>query len=404
MNRFVFTIFLIVIINALNGCTVFKAINIINSGDVTFTNNMEKAIPFTLEGHPILIKARLNNSPKEYVFMLDTGAFNIIKQEVADELGLPTGLAIIATGSQGKTKKIRLVKLDAINVGGAVVENCPSGIIQNDSLFPENIAGIIGSNFLRFFTVTIDFDKHKITLTKKSLAKQDSLPVTLEMKQGFAPFLQCILNDKTRIKAEIDTGSPVTSLALPLLKKTSEFRQGKVIKATGSTAAGIGGRSDENYALRIKKIAIGDTIIKNLPVFSHADDSVQMLIGNDILSRYKVIIDYPGNRVKLIPNGKRIDINPAYFGVAFEKKKGKTFIAGLWENNSIRKSGISVGDEVVKINSIDASQLSSIDLVGISMSKKNRTMTMELKNRGKTRSVMLNKEKYLSETRFEDMR
>ncbi|PIE64188.1 MAG: hypothetical protein CSA26_09315 [Desulfobacterales bacterium] len=397
MNRFIITIFLMVITSVLNGCAVFEATSIMNSGEVTFTNNMEKAVPFTLDGHPIRIKARLNNSPKEYNFMLDTGAFNIIRQEVADELGLPTGLEITATGSQGKTKKIQLVKLDEINVGGVAVKNCPSGIIQDDSLFPENIAGIIGSNFLRFFTVTIDFEEHKIVLTKNSLDKQDSIPVTLEMKQGFAPFLQCILNDKTKIKAMIDTGTPVTSLALPLLKKTDEFRQGKVIKATGSTAAGIGGRSDENYTLRIKKIAIGDNIIKNLPVFSHSDDSVQMLIGNDVLTAYKVVIDYPGNRIKLVPNGKRIDINPTYFGVAFEKKDGKTFIAGLWENNSIRKSGISIGDEVKKINSIDTSKLSSIDLIAMSLSKQSSTMTIELENKGKTRFVTLRKEKYLSE-------
>ncbi len=397
MNCFILTAFLIVITNTLNGCTAFKAIDIINSGDVAFTNNIEKAVPFTLDGHPIFIKARLNNSSKEYNFMLDTGAFNIIKQEVADELGLPAGLEITATGSQGKTKKVQLVKLDEINVGGAIVKNCPTGIIQNDSLFSENIAGIIGSSFLRFFTVTIDFEEHKIILTKSSLNKQNSIPVTLEMKQGFAPFLQCILDNKTKIKAEIDTGTPVTSLALPLLKKTNEFRQGKVVKATGNTAAGIGGRSDENYALRIKKIEIGNSIIKNLPVFSHSDDSAEMLIGNDVLSRYKVIIDYPGNRIKLIPNGERIDINPTYFGIAFEKKNGKTFVAGLWENNSIRKSGISIGDEVLKINSIDTSQLSSIDLIAISLSEKSSTMTMELKNKGKIRSVTLRKEKYLSE-------
>ncbi len=398
MNRFILAIFLIVITSALHGCTLFKATEIINSGDVTFTDNMEKTVPFTLDGHPILIKARLNNSPKEYDFILDTGAFNIIKQEVADELGLPTGLEVTATGSQGKTKKIQLVKLDAINIGGVVVKNCPSGIMQDDSLFPENIAGIIGSNFLRFFTVTIDFEEHKITLTKNSpLDEQNSIPVALEMKQGFAPFLQCILDDKTKIKAEIDTGTPVTSLALPLLKKTHEFRQGNVIKATGSTAAGIGGRSDENYVLRIKKIAIGNNIIENLPVFSHSDDSVHMLIGNDILSKYKVIIDYPGNRIKLAPNGKKIDINPTYFGIAFEKKKGKTFVAGLWENNSIRKSGIRIGDEVLKINSIDTSQLSRIDLIAMSMSKQNSTMTMELKNKKGTRLVTLRKEKYLSE-------
>ncbi len=396
MNRFVFTLFFIVFTGALHSCSAFKAINIMNSGDAAFTNNLEKAVPFTLEGHPLLIQARLNNSSKEYNFMLDTGAFTLITQEVADELGLPTGLEITANGSQGKTKKIELVTLDTVTVGNAVVKNCPSGVIQNDSLFPENIAGIIGSNFLRFFTVTIDFEEQTILFTNTPLDKQKSMPVRLEMEHGFAPFLQCTLNDKTQIKAIIDTGTPVTSLTLPLLKNTNEFLLGKVVKAIGSTSAGIGGRSDENYALRRKKIAIGNNIIKDIPIFSHSDHSVQMLIGNDILSKYKVIIDYPGRTVNLTPNGKKFDLNPTYFGVAFEKKNGKTFIAGLWENNSIKQSGINIGDEVVKINSIDTSQLSSLDFIAISMNKRNSIMTLELKNKEKTRSVTLKKEKYLS--------
>ncbi|PID77769.1 MAG: hypothetical protein CSB21_03480 [Deltaproteobacteria bacterium] len=396
MNRFIFIIFFIVITSALISCSAFKAAKIINSGDVNFTGHMEKSVPFSLDGHPIIIKTKLNNSSKNYNFILDTGALTLIKQEVADELELPIDLEITAKGSQGKTKNIQLVKLDTINLGGIIVRNCSSGVIQNDSLFPKNIAGILGSNFLRFFTVTIDFKEHEIILTKNSLDKQKSIPVTLEMKHGFAPFLQCIIDDKTKIKAMIDTGTPVTSLNLPLLKNTKEFIQGKVIKATGSTSAGIGGRAAENYVLRLKKIKIGNNIIKNLPVFSHSDNSVQMLIGNDVLTKYKVIIDYPYKAINLIPNGKKFDINPTSFGVAFEKKNGKTFVAGLWENSSIKQSGIQVGDEVLKINSIDTSQLSSLDLIAISMKNESSIMTMELKSKEKTRFLTLRKEEYLS--------
>ncbi len=401
MNRLFFVVLFMTITCTLNSCTVFKAVRIMNSGDVAFINDIEKRIPFTLRGHLITIKAKLNNSSKEYNFILDTGAFNLIKQEVADELGLPTGLEVNATGSQGKNKKIHLVKLDTVNVGGVVVNNCPSGVIESDSLFPKDIAGLIGSNFLRFFTVTIDFKEHKIILSKNALDKQNSLPVTLEMKHGFAPFFDCTLDDRTKIKALIDTGTPVTSLALPLLKKTSAFRQGKVLKGTGSTSGGIGGRSDESYAVRIKKITIGDDTIKDLPVFSHADDSVQMFTGYDILSRNKVIIDYPGRRLKLIPNGRIFDLNPAYFGVAFEKKNGKTYVAGLWKNSSIKNSGIHIGDEVLRINDIETNKLSSIDLIAILMSAQHSTMTMEIGDKEQIRSVTLRKERYLSKDQLE---
>ncbi len=395
MNSPIFRVFFIVASLAFSSCTAFKAMTIIKGGDAIFSQKMERAVPFTMDGHPIVIKARLNNSSKNYNFILDTGALTLIKQEVADELGLPKGLLVTARGSQGKTKNIQLVKLNSIALGGVMVRNCASGVITNESLFPQNIAGIIGSNFLRFFTLTIDFHENEILLNKNSPETQNFIPVTLEMKKGFAPFIKCTLDDKTEIKAMIDTGAPVTSLNLPLVKKTKEFLRGEAIKAMGSTSEGIGGRADENYVLRIKKIAMGNNIIKNLPVFSHGENSVQMIIGNDVLSKYRVIIDYPGSRIKLIPIGKKIDINPKSFGIAFQKRKGKTFIAGLWKNNSIKQSGIKVGDEVLKINSIETSKLSSLDLITIALSKVKSTMTMELKGKGKIRFVTLRREAYL---------
>ncbi len=394
MKRYILSIFFTGMVIALNSCTPFQAVNIVNSGNGVILNGMETSVPFFLDGHPILIRAKLNRSSKDYTFILDTGAFTLIKQEVADELGLAKGLEIMGLGSQGGEKAIQLTTLDSINVGGAVVENCASGVIENDSLFSEDIAGIIGSNFLRFFTLVIDFKEQEILFTRKVLDVQDSIPVTLEVKHGFAPFIPCILDKKNRIKAMIDTGSPVTFLALSLLKNTDEFIQGKAIKAEGSVFAGIGGRSEENYTVQMKRIAFGNDIIENIPVFSHSDEDVQMLIGNDLLSRFKVIIDYPGGTMNLIPNGSKIDHNPAYFGVAFEKKNGKTLVAGFWQNASLQRGNIKVGDEVLKINAIDTSQLSKIDLMAMLLSKKSDTMTLVIKDKENTRFVTLRKEKH----------
>lgn len=99
----------------------------------------------------------------------------------------------------------------------------------------------------------------------------------------------------------------------------------------------------------------------------------------------------------MIPNGEKFDLNPTSFGIAFEKKNGKTFVAGLWENNATQQYGITVGDEVLKINSIDTNQLSRLDLIALSLSKQSNTMTMEYKNKGKIHSATLRKEKYLPE-------
>lgn len=65
IHQFKNHLILFVIVVFLPSCTAFKAMKLVNSGEAVPNNYTESAVPFTLEGHPILIKARLNNSQKE---------------------------------------------------------------------------------------------------------------------------------------------------------------------------------------------------------------------------------------------------------------------------------------------------------------------------------------------------
>ena len=64
MIHFLNYLILFVLVSLLQSCTAFKAMELVNSGEVEPNNYTESVVPFTLEGHPILIKARLNNSQK----------------------------------------------------------------------------------------------------------------------------------------------------------------------------------------------------------------------------------------------------------------------------------------------------------------------------------------------------
>ena len=45
-------------------------------------------IPFELIGHKIFVKVKINNSPKNYRFLFDTGAFTCISEKLATKLTL----------------------------------------------------------------------------------------------------------------------------------------------------------------------------------------------------------------------------------------------------------------------------------------------------------------------------
>lgn len=48
----------------LPSCTSFMAMKLLNSGKAVSNTNLENVVQFTLKDHPILIKAKLNNSPR----------------------------------------------------------------------------------------------------------------------------------------------------------------------------------------------------------------------------------------------------------------------------------------------------------------------------------------------------
>ena len=51
-------------------------------------------IPFDLDGHKIYVSVNINDHPKEYTFILDTGALTMIDEKVAEELYLEKDLEI----------------------------------------------------------------------------------------------------------------------------------------------------------------------------------------------------------------------------------------------------------------------------------------------------------------------
>jgi hypothetical protein len=92
INQFKNYLILLVITAILPGCAAIKAMKLFDSGEAVPGDYTESAVPYTMAGHPIIIKAKLNNSEKEYNFIFDTGALTMIRQEVAKELDLSSSL------------------------------------------------------------------------------------------------------------------------------------------------------------------------------------------------------------------------------------------------------------------------------------------------------------------------
>ncbi len=406
MIHFLNYLILFVLVSLLQSCTAFKAMELVNSGEVEPNNYTESVVPFTLEGHPILIKARLNNSQKEYNFVFDTGALSMIRQEVAKELDLPKGVDVEANDTGGKSKTIDLVKLDNIIAGNMEVRDCAVGVTDFSGMFSPNVAGILGSNFFRHFKITIDYRSRKVIFSrevKKATARDNEtiIPFESAIKMGFAPVIKCEVEGALKKTAVIDTGFPgIVTLPLSLIKETISFKEGNVIPAKGNMVGGMFGFADEEgYGLRIHKLKIGNLKLENIPAISHHSKAGHLLLGNKFLEKFLVVLNYPAEEIILTPYGIPFETNIPSYGLALTKKDRKTYISGTWNNSSASRSGIKPGDEVVKINSMDVNALSLMELIPLFLDENINSLEIEYLNAEEKQKTILHKGMLLPDLR-----
>jgi len=396
-NTIILLIIIAFIIASASGCSVMKAASIINSGESIIHNGTESQVSIISKGHLIIVKVYLNDFPKPYNFILDTGALTVIDRNIVQELKLTDGVKVKGSGAGGNSEPVQLVQIDKLKVGNAEVNNFGSAVYDFSSKFGSQIDGILGSNFLKQFKVTIDYQNNQITLSNeiKPQAVKNSefiIPFKVDMKNGFAPQIKCILNDEIKSIGIIDTGSPsIADLPVSIIKRMRKHKEGKVITSIGGMSGGMFGMSEENYLLRINKFQVDNLIIDNITSISHSMEGDKILIGKKFLSNFVVTLNYPANEMTLKPIKENFDTNINSYGLAFTKENGKTLISGIWKNSPAYNCGLKTRYEIIEINSIPTKNLSLLELMAILQDESRNTIKIVYINNGVNKEIILDK-------------
>ncbi len=368
----------ICILSVVSGCTTLKAISVVSSGKPIIKNDQSTIIPFKIKGeHVIVVPVKINNSDKQYHFMVDTGTLTVVSSKTAMELNLSAGVEIVAKDTAGGTKPMQLISLDLLGLGNMSVAECAAGILDFSELggslkVPDmEIDGLLGSNFLRYFKVTIDYKNKKLTLdgnTAPTTAQEGDyiIKFSTDMKMGYAPRVECTIDNHINVYGIIDTGAPfLATLPLSLVEKTDGYKSGPVVKAKGNVGGAAFKTWENNMLLRVKSMKIGTLVAHDIPVISlpHRD----ILIGKKFLSNFLVTLNYPGREMTLTPYDKlTFPTNIYSFGTIVNKDKdGKTVIAGFWEGTTADKIGVEIGDELVTINGKKIDEFSPTEVYNI---------------------------------------
>lgn len=350
--------------------------------------NATDEIKYEKLGSFVLVKAKINGSVRDYNFIIDTGGVTFIDKAVAQELDLK--------------QRGPMAKISVLDLSGFQIENVFCFTTFDFSSLKKvgiPIHGIIGSNLLERFKVTFDFKSCFVSLssdTTNLVAPENSLFFKFRNHSvNNAPIIKFNINHKT-IDGMIDTGQPY-SIVLPFndLDSYKESDVSGFIRSKGLMIKWPGTSPEFNYLARLKSCEFSNQKMEDIVcVFGTPPPALSMpLIGMDLLSQYKIIINYPKDEMIWIPNSDN-HFKTSQFSTGLNldlSDKDEVYVEGVWENSPADMENIQVGDRIISFNSNKLTSKNLLNLMDLLKDDQVKSINLELKNQNGTRNLNLTK-------------
>lgn len=316
-----------------------------------------------LTGGVVVLKATFNSISDTFNFILDTGSGAIsLDSATAAYYSIenkPSGVSV--SGIAG-TKKVNFTKDNSIHFPGLSVEHLDFFI--NDysllsSVYGIRVDGIIGYSFLSRYIVSLDYDKKTISIFTPGRFKY--APKSYFLKPIFTnlPIQPLTIKDQREINGNFyfDTGAGLNFLLTQRFLTDSGFLK-KKRRPVSILVQGIGGKRELGLTV-IKKVKIGPYVFKNVPTNIFDDELNALsypflggLIGNDILRRFNVVINYPDRIIAIKPNTHfRNLFDYSYTGMnLYLDEFGQILIDDIVSGSPAEKYGLENGDIIVSVD------------------------------------------------------
>lgn len=323
------------------------------------------AIPFQmLSGGVIMLKARLSNYADTLNFILDTGSGGIsLDSSTVEYFGIkptPTDLTILGIAG---ARKVSFVYNQKLHLPGLTVDSLNFHVNDYEILtavYGEKIDGIIGYSVLSRYIFMLNYDSAKAYVYTNGRIKYP--------RGGwlYEPILRTLPIQTARVKDEVvaesrflfDIGAGLCLMLNKEFVEDSSFLHRKRTLYT-KEAEGVGGKIDMHLTV-IKEIKIGPYKFRNVPTFVFEDKFnitsypyLGGIIGNDILRRFNMILNYHKKEFYFIPNSRFNEgFDYAYSGLELYYVDGDVILGDVAKDSPAEKVGLKEGDIVVGINTL----------------------------------------------------
>ena len=317
-----------------------------------------------LSGGVILLKAQLVNYQDTLNFILDTGSGGISLDSTTVEYFkiTPTPSDMTILGIAG-TRKVSFVYNQKLRLPGLTVDSLNFHVNNYDiltSVYGEKIDGIIGYSLLSRYIFLINYDSLRVSIFTNGRIKYP--------RGGwlYEPILRTLPVQAARIRDAITTNSRFlfdigAGLCMMLNKEFIEDSNflDKKRKLYAKEAEGVGGKIDMHMTV-IKEMRMGPYRFRNIPVFVF-DDTFNLtsypylngIIGNDILRRFNIFLNYAKKEFYFMPNSHYQDaFDYAYSGIELYMVDGEIILGDVATGSPAESAGLQEGDVLIGINNI----------------------------------------------------
>ncbi|MGE0555349.1 MAG: aspartyl protease family protein [Gemmatimonadales bacterium] len=286
-----------------------------------------------------------------------------------DRLGLAEAGRVAVRGAGGGAALQGRVAVDLeARIGGAPVAVAQAVALRLAEDFRESAGrpyqGIIGLDLFRQWVTELDFEANELRLYDPDEFEYrgpgTSLPLRIEGGHPHARGWLTVGDEPGReVELVLDTGArhavAITPEAVPHLAFPADTVRDELGRGASGVIDGVVGRIRE---IRLGRQAIRDVVSSFPDPGEGVTPGAQVSIGTELLRRFRVVFDYPHDRVILEPRPalqRPFVWNPS--GLHFRQRGDSLVVGRVRDDSPAALAGIEVGDVLIAVGSEPAGRL-----------------------------------------------
>jgi len=320
-------------------------------------------VPFSmLTGGIVIVRATLDNHKDSLNFVLDTGSGGIsLDSTTALYLKVDKKMSDKTVRGIAGVRTVEFTYNHTLHMEGISVPNLDFHINDYEiltSAYGLRIDGIMGYSFLRRYIVSIDYEKMVFEVLTPGTFKYPRGGYLLKPQFTTLPMQAATIRDNEEIttKFYLDTGAGLCMLLNEDMVQDSSLLRSKR-KLFPTEAEGLGGKKAMNLTV-VKEVRVGPYKFRNVPVYIFDDEFnitsypvLGGLLGNDIMRRFNVIINYPEQQIYIRPNKRYSDsFDYSYSGLGMYLIDGAITVTDIMKKSPAEAAGFIPGDIVLGID------------------------------------------------------